>query len=187
MTGTGGASPAGSGIEGLRVLSLKAVEDERGVVREFFRASVFAEAAPEGTAPWRQINVTSSHHGVVRGLHGESMTKLVSVVSGSAFGAYVDARTGSPSFGRVVTVELVPGRAVVVPRGVCNGFQATASGPTEYLYCFDDEWRPDMAGVAISAFDPDLAIAWPIAIDVADRRLVSAKDAGLPRLADLAR
>jgi len=107
------------------------------------------------------------------------------VAAGSALGAYVDARSGSASFGRTVTVELVPGRAVLVPKGVCNGFQATAEGETAYLYCFDDEWRPDMAGAAVSAFDPDLAIAWPIPVDVDDRRLVSAKDAALPRLRDL--
>jgi len=174
-----------TGIEGLYLLELKAVEDERGVVREFFRSSALEGVGLIGIGAWRQVNVTSSRQGVVRGLHGEAMTKLVSVAAGSALGAYVDARSGSASFGRTVTVELVPGRAVLVPKGVCNGFQATAEGETAYLYCFDDEWRPDMAGAAVSAFDPDLAIAWPIPVDVDDRRLVSAKDAALPRLRDL--
>jgi len=174
-----------TGIEGLYLLGLKAVEDDRGVVREFFRASALDDAGLTGIGAWRQVNLTTSRQGVVRGLHGEAMTKLVSVAAGSALGAYVDARPGSVSFGRTVTTELVPGRAVLVPRGVCNGFQATAAGETAYLYCFDDEWRPDMAGLAVSAFDPDLAIAWPIPVDVGDRRLVSAKDAALPRLRDL--
>ncbi|HUZ44144.1 MAG TPA: dTDP-4-dehydrorhamnose 3,5-epimerase [Acidimicrobiales bacterium] len=174
-----------SAIDGLHVLELKAVGDERGVVREFFRASAVNDLGLGAIGVWRQVNLTTSRQGVVRGLHGEAMTKLVSVAVGSARGAYVDARPGSASYGRTVTVELEPGRAVLVPRGVCNGFQATAEGETAYLYCFDDEWRPDMAGVAVSAFDPDLGIAWPIPVDVNDRRLVSAKDAALPRLRDL--
>lgn len=171
-------------VEGLVVLRVKAIGDERGVVREVFRSSAF-QSAGLATGPWRQLNVTTSERGVIRGLHGESMTKLVSVPAGSAFGAYVDARRDSPSYGRVVTAELVPGVAVLVPPGVCNGFQATSVGPTPYVYCFDREWEPVMAGVAVSAFDPDLAIAWPIPVDTSDRSLVSAKDAALPRLADL--
>ena len=171
-------------IDGLAVLRVKAVGDERGVVREVFRASAF-DAAGLPVGPWQQLNMTTSERGVVRGLHGEAMTKLVAVPAGSAFGAYVDARRSSSSFGRVVTVELVPGVAVVVPAGVCNGFQATGEGVTPYVYCFDREWEPGMAGVAVSAFDPTLGIGWPVPVDVDNRRLVSAKDAGLPRLAEL--
>ena len=171
-------------VDGLMVLQVKAVEDERGVVREVFRATAF-QSAGLTAGPWQQLNMTTSSRGVIRGLHGESMTKLVSVPAGSAFGVYVDTRRASASFGRVVTVDLVPGVAVMVPPGVCNGFQATGEGITPYVYCFDREWEPGMAGVAVSAFDPDLAIEWPLAVDVADRSLVSAKDAGLPRLVDL--
>ena len=171
-------------VEGLVAIEVKAVADERGVVREVFRSSAF-QAAGLTAGPWQQLNMTTSERGVIRGLHGEAMTKLVSVPAGSAFGAYVDARRGSATFGQVVTLELRPGTAVMVPPGVCNGFQATGDGPTPYVYCFDREWQPGMAGVAVSAFDPDLAIAWPIPVDIGDRRLVSAKDAGLPRLAEL--
>lgn len=176
---------ASTAVEGLVVIQVKAVGDERGVVREVFRASAF-QAAGLTAGPWRQLNMTTSERGVIRGLHGEAMTKLVSVPAGSAFGAYVDTRRSSLSYGRVVTVELVPGVAVMVPAGVCNGFQATGDGSTPYVYCFDREWEPGMAGVAVSAFDPQLGIDWPIPVDIADRRMVSAKDAALPRLADLA-
>src|SRR4029079_16531358 len=113
---------------------------------------------------WRQVNVTTTKRGVVRGLHGEDMTKLVGVVAGTAFGASVDARPTSPSFGEVVTVDLVLGRQVLVPAGVCNGFQTT-SAESVYLYCFDEEWQPGMPGVAMSAIDPELGITWPIAVD----------------------
>ena len=42
-----------------------------------------------------------------------------------------------------------------------------------------------MAGIAVTPLDPDLAIAWPIAPDVADPASVSTKDAIAPRFADL--
>lgn len=171
-------------VGGLFRIDLKEASDGRGVVRELYRqSSGVGHGGPLG--PWRQVNITQTRCGAVRGLHGELMTKLVTVVSGRALGAYVDARRESPTFGSVVTVPLVPGVAVLVPPGVCNGFQTLSAEGSQYLYCFDSEWSPDMPGVAVSAFDPDLAIPWPLAVDRDDRRLVSAKDAALPRLADL--
>jgi len=175
------ASP--TGIDDLWVIQVKAVPDERGVVRELFRASDLAEAGVPVSGPWRQVNITESGPGAIRGLHGESMDKLVTVAHGSAFGAYLDARAGSPTYGRVHTVELVPGVAVFVPAGVCNGFQATAQGPSQYVYCFTAEWTPDMPGVGVNPLDAALGIEWPIPIDTADRSKLSAKDAGLPPLA----
>jgi dTDP-4-dehydrorhamnose 3,5-epimerase len=171
-------------IDGLLVIQTKSVEDERGTVREIFRESAF-RALPEGPLPvTRQVNLTSSRHGAIRGLHGEQATKLVGFVTGRGFGAYLDARPGSTSFGRLVTLDLGPGTQVVVPRGVCNGFQALA-GDCLYLYCFDTEWLPGMTGIAVNPLDPELAIPWPLAIDPADRSLLSEKDAGLPNFADL--
>ena len=48
-------------------------------------------------------------------------------------------------------------REVLVPAGVCNGFQALADA-TQYLYCFDAEWVPGMSGVAVHPLDPALGI-----------------------------
>jgi dTDP-4-dehydrorhamnose 3,5-epimerase len=129
-----------------------------------------------------QVNVTETSQGAIRGLHGEAMTKLVAVVHGEAYGAYVDTRADSPSRGKVVTVPLVKGTQVLVPPGVCNGFQSVSPGVSQYLYCFDAEWVPGMSGVAVNPLDPDLGIVWPIPVD---RELVSAKDAGLPSLRDV--
>lgn len=169
-------------IEGLLVLSAFAVADDRGEVRELFRASRYA-GVPGMPERWAQANLTSTGRGGVRGLHGEQMTKLVSVAAGAALGAYVDARPESRSFGEVVTVDLVPGVQVLVPAGVCNGFQATGEGTTEYLYLFDEEWRPGMPGVAIHPLDPELGIEWPLPIDPVDRAQLSQKDADAPGFA----
>src|SRR5215475_1138524 len=88
-------------IDGLFVIDMKEVRDDRGVIREFYRESAFAEAGLPSLGPWLQINVTESAQGALRGLHGEDMYKLVAIASGEAFGAYVDARRDSRSCGSV--------------------------------------------------------------------------------------
>jgi dTDP-4-dehydrorhamnose 3,5-epimerase len=169
-------------IEGLFLIEMKQVGDERGVVREFYRESSWRAAGLPSLGPWVQINVTETKQGAVRGLHGEAMHKLVAIAAGQAFGVYVDARRDSSSFGRVVTAELSPGHQVLVPDGVGNGFQSISEGTTQYIYCFDHEWLPGMAGAAVNPLDPSLAIQWPIPIDPADGAAISRKDAGLPPL-----
>jgi dTDP-4-dehydrorhamnose 3,5-epimerase len=171
-------------IDGLLVVRMKQVADDRGTVRELFRTSAFAEAGI-AAGPWLQVNATETREGAIRGLHGEAMTKLVAVVHGEALGAYVDVRSGSSSRGKVVTVPLVKGTQVLVPAGVCNGFQSVSPGTSQYLYCFDAEWVPGMPGVAVNPLDPDLGIVWPLPVDVADRAQLSAKDAALPPLRDV--
>jgi dTDP-4-dehydrorhamnose 3,5-epimerase len=167
-------------IDGLWQIGTKSVTDQRGTVREFFRTSGFAELGIAAPHQWKQINVTYTERGGVRGLHGEAMTKLVGIAHGTAFGAYLDVRPDSPSFGNVVTVELEPGVQVLVPAGVCNGFQATSDGGCQYIYCFDAEWVVGMAGTAVNPLDPALGIAWPITIDVGNGAQISAKDASAP-------
>jgi dTDP-4-dehydrorhamnose 3,5-epimerase len=174
-------------IDGLFVIDMKEARDERGVIREFYRESAFAEAGLPSLGPWLQINITETAQGALRGLHGENMYKLVAVAAGEAFGAYVDARSDSASQGKVETVQLVAGTQVLVPRGVCNGFQSVSPGVTQYLYAFDDEWVPGMAGVAVNPLDPALGIAWPQPVDSADAAIISEKDRSLPTLADALR
>jgi dTDP-4-dehydrorhamnose 3,5-epimerase len=168
------------------IVTLKQVTDDRGTVREFFRASAYADGAFAGLGAWQQINVTESGYGAIRGLHGEAMVKLVSCVSGTAFGAYLDARQDSSSYGAVVTVTLEPGIQVLVPAGVCNAFQTTSEQGSQYVYCFTEEWKPGMAGIAYSPLDEGLGFTWPVPVDVSDPSLVSAKDAGAPRFSEQA-
>jgi dTDP-4-dehydrorhamnose 3,5-epimerase len=174
----------GSAIDGLFVITMKQVTDERGTVRELFRTSAFDDVGLGGLE-WRQVNVTETKRGGIRGLHAESMNKLVAVAAGEAFGAYVDLRPGSTTRGAVVTVELRPGMQVFVPRGVGNGFQGVSDVPVQYVYCFDDEWQPGMAGMACNPLDPALAIPWPVPVDPDDRAQVSEKDLNAPMFADL--
>jgi dTDP-4-dehydrorhamnose 3,5-epimerase len=172
-----------SSIEGLKIISVKSATDDRGTVRELFRGSVYAEVLPDTVKGWKQINLTRTKKGAVRGLHGEAMNKLVTVAYGSVFGAYVDTRPDSKTFGAVQTVHITPGVQVFVPQGVCNGFQALED--TEYLYFFDNEWAPGMPGTALCPLDPELEIKWPIDIDTNDLNQISEKDSKAPTLTEL--
>jgi dTDP-4-dehydrorhamnose 3,5-epimerase len=166
-------------IEGLQIITLKQVSDERGTVREFFRASALGDFGA-----LRQINVTQSGYGAVRGLHGESTTKLVGCVAGAAFGAYLDARPDSPSYGKLVTLELTAGTQVLVPPGVCNGFQSVSREGSQYLYCFTDEWYPGMPGTAFSPLDEGLGLDWPIPVQPGDPAQISAKDVAAAKFSE---
>ena len=172
-----------SNIEGLKIISVKMVTDDRGTVRELFRGSVYSEVLPDTVTGWKQINLTRTKKGAVRGLHGEAMSKLVTVAYGSVFGVYVDTRPDSKTFGAVQTVHITPGVQVFVPQGVCNGFQALED--TEYLYFFDNEWMPGMSGTALCPLDPELDIKWPIQIDISDLNQISEKDSKAPTLKEL--
>ena len=172
-----------SNIEGLKIISAKMSTDDRGTVRELFRGSIYFEVLPETVKGWKQINLTRTKKGAVRGLHGEAMSKLVTVAYGSVFGVYVDTRLDSKTFGAVQTVHITPGVQVFVPQGVCNGFQALED--TEYLYFFDNEWSPGMPGTALCPLDPELGIKWPIPIDSRDINQISEKDSKAPTLKEL--
>jgi len=170
-------------IEGLHLIRTKVVDDERGAVREILRPSTLA-ALGLPALQVRQVNLTFTRAGAVRGIHAEAMHKLVGVAQGEAFGVWVDLRPG-PAMGRVVTAALVLGIQALVPPGVGNGLQAVTD--CEYLYCFDREWAPGMAGACVHPLDPELAIPWPVPVDPADPGQLSAKDAAQPHLRDLIR
>ena len=87
-------SASESKIDGLRIINVKMVTDDRGTVRELYRESSHSEVLPETLSSWKQINLTRTKRGAVRGLHGEAMAKLVTVATGSVFGVYVDTRPG---------------------------------------------------------------------------------------------
>ena len=168
-------------IPGLHLIRTKVAEDDRGAVREIVRPSALGGL---GLPPLevRQVNLTLTRAGAIRGIHAEAMHKLVGVVAGEGFGAWVDLRPGV-GFGRVVTARLVVGVQALVPPGVGNGLQAVTA--CEYLYCFDQEWQPGMPGACVHPLDPDLAIPWPVPVDPGDPAQLSAKDAAQPRLRDL--
>ncbi len=168
-------------IPGLLVIRLDLRGDERGWFLETWqRARMTALGLPD-FGPVQANVAFNASRGTTRGLHAEPWDKLVTVVTGRAYGAWVDLREGD-TFGTTHAVDLEPGTAVFVPRGVANGYQ-TLEDATTYTYLVNDYWRPDLAYVAVNLADPALGLDWPI--PPAEQTL-SDRDQTAPLLADVA-
>lgn len=164
-------------IPGLLRVELDLRTDERGWFKENYQQAKL-RAAGLPALEFVQNNVSyNADVGVTRGVHAEPWTKWVSLAAGRAFAAIADLRRGD-GFGRVVTVELTPATALLVPRGCGNAFQ-TLEPHTVYTYLVTAHWSPEAAYVAVDPFDPALGVDWPVP---RERAVVSAKDAANPPL-----
>ena len=172
-----------TGIPGLTVVELPVHGDSRGWFKENWqREKMVALGLPDRR--WVQNNVSYNvGRGATRGIHAEPWDKFVSVATGSVFGAWVDLRAGSETFGRVYTTVLDPSKAIYVPRGVGNSYQALEDG-TAYTYLVDAHWSAELKGTYtfVNLADPDLAIPWPIPLSECE---LSEADRSHPFLRDV--
>ncbi|MGI9584005.1 MAG: dTDP-4-dehydrorhamnose 3,5-epimerase [Acidimicrobiia bacterium] len=166
------------------VLELEATtySDDRGFFVELGRTAEFDRI---GLPPLVQTNLSSSHRGVVRGIHYQMppnvQGKLVSVPSGEIWDVAVDLRKSSRTFGKWVGVSLSSERMnmLYVPPGFGHGFVAR-SAPALVMYRTTAEFDPE-ADRSLAFDDPTIAIDWP---RQSEGFSVSEKDRGAPRLAD---
>lgn len=141
-----------TGINGLLVFDQNRYADDRGDFGDL-RFNEVAKVVGRDMVP-RQTNISRSNPRVVRGMHGEPMWKIVSVVSGQAIAAWVDARVGYPTFGQVVRLNLSgPGTSVFVPAGVLNGFGVVGSDQVVYSYAVELAY-PDIPSAGKIAVNP---------------------------------
>lgn len=176
-------SVAETGIGGLRVVDLAVHGDSRGWFKENWqRAKMTALGIPDLRVVQNNVSYNEKR-GVTRGIHAEPWDKFISVARGSVFGAWVDLREGSETFGKVFTCTLDPSKAIYVPRGVGNSFQALEDG-TAYTYLVDAHWSLELKRTYtfVNLADPELAIEWPIPLDQAT---VSEADLNHPYLKDV--
>ena len=172
-----------TGIDGLVLLDLTVHGDNRGWFKENWqRAKMTALGVPDLHVVQNNISF-NAERGVTRGIHAEPWNKFVSVACGSVFGAWVDLREGSPTFGKVFTTTLEPSKAIYVPRGVGNSFQALENG-TAYTYLVDAHWSAELKKTYtfVNLADPELAIEWPIPLEECE---LSEADKNHPMLADV--
>ncbi|GAB0116242.1 dTDP-4-dehydrorhamnose 3,5-epimerase [Acidisoma sp. 7E03] len=157
--------------------------DARGFFSETFNAKKLQEAT--GIAgPFVQDNHSLSvPRGVIRGLHCQLAPfiqgKLVRCVRGAIWDVAVDARVGSPTFGKWVAAELSAEnwQQLWIPGGFVHGF-CTLEPNTEVVYKVTGDYdKASEAGVIWN--DPDLALPWPVA---PEEVVLSDKDKLLPTL-----
>ncbi|WP_144743404.1 sugar nucleotide-binding protein [Enorma burkinafasonensis] len=173
-----------TGIEGLKVLDLPVHGDNRGWFKENWQRAKMALGLGLPDLRWVQNNISfNTERGATRGIHAEPWNKFISIATGSIFGAWVDLRAGSPTYGKVYTCELDPSKAIYVPRGVGNAYQALEDG-TAYVYLVDAHWSAELKKTYtfVNLADPELAIAWPISLDQCE---ISEADKHHPYLKDV--
>lgn len=172
-------------IEGPLEVIPRKIEDERGYFAEIFRLNDFSERA--GDVSFVQDNQSLSvRAGTIRGLHFQThpaaQGKLVRCLAGRIWDVAVDLRTGSPTFGQSISLELTPeeDNQLWVPVGFGHGF-CTLEPNSIISYRVTNYYSPENdKGVAWD--DPDIGIDWPT---VADPETLSAKDRQQPSLAAL--
>ncbi len=169
-----------SPIPGLFVIKLPVHGDNRGWFKENYqKVKMEALGLPAFDAVQNNFSY-NVEEGVTRGLHAEPWEKFISLANGMVFGAWVDLRAG-PSFGKTFTIEITPGIAIFVPRGVANGYQTLENNVT-YTYLVNEHWSPKAKYTFVNLFDDSLEINWPISKDKAN---VSDKDATHPLIKNI--
>jgi dTDP-4-dehydrorhamnose 3,5-epimerase len=171
-------------LPGVFVVVPRVLRDRRGFFLETYVRPRFQEAGI--ACDFVQDNLSYSTAGVLRGIHFQlgwqgqpGQAKLVRAITGRIVDVAVDLRRGSPTFGQWVQTELSADnqRALFIPAGFGHAFYALE--PSHVFYKCSDVYRPEQErGVVWN--DPSLSIAWP-----GQSPQVSARDAALPRLAEL--
>lgn len=160
--------------------------DSRGGFSEVFKQSDFKTAGVDPAsggagAPWQQINWSTSHKNVLRGMHYQiqphAQGKLVSVIAGTIYDAVIDIRRTSPTFGQWVATTLTAEQRQMmwVPPGFAHGF-CVISDMAEVLYNCTTEYSPQSER-GIIWNDPAVGITWPT-----KEPILSEKDTKYPLL-----
>jgi dTDP-4-dehydrorhamnose 3,5-epimerase len=168
--------------QGVLIVEPKLFGDARGFFQEIYHHERYAERGI--AARFVQDNLSRSARGVLRGLHLQNprpQGKLVTVLRGAVLDVAVDARLGSPTFGRHVAVELSEDnrRQLWIPRGFAHGF-LVRSESADFFYKCDQLYSP-ADELVVAWNDPQIAIDWGC-----DDPSLSARDRKGRTLAELA-
>ncbi|MGC2855061.1 dTDP-4-dehydrorhamnose 3,5-epimerase [Novispirillum sp. DQ9] len=173
-------------IPDVLLITTRAFGDDRGWFTESWSRQRWAEAGLD-IAFVQDNHSLSRPAGTLRGLHFQTppraQDKLVRCLRGRILDVAVDIRSGSPTFGQHVAVELSAENRVqiFVPKGFAHGF-ITLEPDCEVFYKVSDIYSPENDG-GIAWDDPALGIDWG---RPADQIVTSPKDRLHPRLADCA-
>lgn len=163
-------------IKGVFEVRLKPFQDERGFFVRTYDDKIFKEQGLD--RKWVHENHSFSvKKGTVRGLHfqypPDTETKLLRVITGEVFFAFVDLRKGSPTFGKWGSLILSGEKKnmLYLPRGMAPGM-CTLTDDCHLAYKVDNYYAPANED-NIHWNDPDIGIQWPITIPL----VVSERDA----------
>ena len=166
---------------GLIIIEPAVFKDSRGYFFESYNEKDFIAEGID--IKFVQDNQSKSSYGVIRGLHYQlaphAQTKLIRVLSGSILDVVVDIRKGSPTFGKVFSLELTAenNKQLLVPKGFAHGF-SVLSKTAEVMYKCDAFYNKESeAGILYN--DAALNIDWKVP---AGKAIISDKDLVNPSL-----
>ena len=164
-------------IPEVKIFTPKRHGDHRGYFAETYSAKTYA--AYLGDMAFVQDNESlSAEKHTLRGLHYQAppfaQDKLLRVLRGRVFDVVVDARRGSPTYGKWVGAELSAerGEQIIAPKGFLHAF-LTLEPDTIVAYKVTAFYDKASDG-AVRWNSPALGIAWPVG---ADQVVLSEKDA----------
>lgn len=171
-------------LDGIYIIEPKVFKDKRGYFMELYNKEEFLNAGINMT--FVQDNESSSHKGVLRGLHFQkkhSQGKLVRVIRGEVFDVAVDLRQGSPTYGQWEGVFLSEEnkKQFYIPKGFAHGYLVLSDNAV-FNYKCTEFYAPEYeSGVMWN--DPNINIKWPL--ERIENIILSEKDKVYPSLKDL--
>jgi dTDP-4-dehydrorhamnose 3,5-epimerase len=165
-------------LEGVFVIELQKLQDERGFFARSFCQREFQE---HGLNPnLAQCNISyNKKKGTLRGMHFQAApfqeAKLVRCTQGAIHDVIIDIRPDSPTYTEYIAVNLDADKqnALYVPEGFAHGF-LTLEPETYVFYQMSEFYAPGYAR-GFRWNDPIFNIEWPAEIN-----MISERDASYP-------
>jgi dTDP-4-dehydrorhamnose 3,5-epimerase len=151
-------STGGGAIDGVRIVPLRRIPDERGTIYHMLRRS------DEHFVEFGEIYFASIYEGVVKGWHKHrDMTLNYACVHGRIKLVLYDDREESPTRGALVEVFLGPDdhSLVVIPPGVWTGFKGMSSPFAIVANCCTHEHDPSRT-TRLDPFSSDIPYDWSV-------------------------
>ena len=145
-----------STIEGVQVVPLRRIPDERGTIYH-----MLSRTDPH-FLQFGEIYFTSIYRGVIKGWHKHrEMTLNYACVHGRIKLVLCDDREGSPTRGRLLEVFLGPDNhaLVVIPPGIWTGFKGMSDPFAILANCCTHEHDPSRT-TRLDPFSPEIPYDW---------------------------
>jgi dTDP-4-dehydrorhamnose 3,5-epimerase len=173
---------ADTAIEGVKLITLAPLRDDRGWFLKTFHAPTFRASGLESEFP--ESFVSLSKRNVIRGMHFQrpphDHAKIVRCLSGRVLDVALDIRSGSRTCLQHVTFTLDAGtpQAVYMPRGIAHGFLTLSEEAVLEYHTSTVHHPASDCGIRWDSFGFD----WPLE----NEPILSLRDRGFAGVADVA-
>lgn len=163
-------------IQDLRVITHNIFTDDRGSFTELTN-----ESNESNFGHIRQLSISYSKKGVLRGLHCSPYAKLVKCLKGKVYDVVVDFRDSSPTYGNIFYKTLTEDEntMIFIPPNCGHGFYCEEDACIQYIQMgsYDKTLEKE-----VNCLCPELNIKWPQ--PPIGGCIMSEKDRNNPKLSD---